>query len=192
MTRWLLTTTYYGTWLPGDKRGSVTSVRDQRRSDSPSLTRREHSKPGESYEQHLPLLERAASEQLRGPPIYFDREMATIVFEQFQETVAFRRWLNHAVAIMRNHLHIVLEAGDDVLGQKILADLKAYASRRLNTHIGKPLSGTWWTSNGSHRKLRDELAFESAHNYVVNRQEFPLLIWDGRKLEYGRVSQGSE
>ncbi|QDU27884.1 hypothetical protein ETAA8_29750 [Anatilimnocola aggregata] len=23
MTRWLLTATYYGTWLPGDKRGSA-------------------------------------------------------------------------------------------------------------------------------------------------------------------------
>ncbi len=30
MTTWLLTSTTYGTWLPGDPRGSVTSVLDFR------------------------------------------------------------------------------------------------------------------------------------------------------------------
>ena len=35
MRNWLLSNTCYGTWLPGDRRGSVTSVRDLRPDDEP-------------------------------------------------------------------------------------------------------------------------------------------------------------
>ncbi|HYH63802.1 MAG TPA: hypothetical protein VD866_03795 [Urbifossiella sp.] len=42
MLTWLLTSTTYGTWLPGDRRGSVTSVRDTRPDDAPTVVRIEH------------------------------------------------------------------------------------------------------------------------------------------------------
>ena len=50
MRAWLLSNTTYGTWLPGDRRGSVTSVRDLRPGDEPSPFRFEHDLPGEPYE----------------------------------------------------------------------------------------------------------------------------------------------
>ena len=34
MTFWLLSSTFYGQWLPGDPRGSVTNVRDRRDDDA--------------------------------------------------------------------------------------------------------------------------------------------------------------
>ncbi len=39
---WLLTSTFYGTWLPGDRRGFVGRVRDARPDDLPTLVRLEH------------------------------------------------------------------------------------------------------------------------------------------------------
>jgi hypothetical protein len=56
MRAWLLTTTTYGSWLPGDRRGSVTSVRDERPNDPPSVVRIEHDIPGEPNEDAIPEL----------------------------------------------------------------------------------------------------------------------------------------
>lgn len=42
MPLWLLTSTFYGQWLPGDERGSVTNVRDQRPTDPDAKIRIEH------------------------------------------------------------------------------------------------------------------------------------------------------
>ena len=69
MTCWLVTSTFYGQWLPGDERGSVTSVRDVRPGDVVSDVRQEHDQPGQSYEQAIPGLRQAAFAQLKGPPV---------------------------------------------------------------------------------------------------------------------------
>ena len=88
MRAWLLTNTYYGTWLPGDARGSVTSVRDARPGDPPGEVRFEHDLPGTPWEEEVPGLSRAAVAQMKGPPISFDVEKAEVVLAQFQETAA--------------------------------------------------------------------------------------------------------
>src|SRR5947208_16227711 len=108
MRSWLLTNTFYGTWLPGDARGSVTSVRDARPDDPPSDFRFEHDIPGTPWEEEIPELRHAAEEQMKGPPIYFDLEKAEIVLAQFQETARYRAHVLRAVSIMVNHLHFVL------------------------------------------------------------------------------------
>jgi hypothetical protein len=76
MRAWLLSNTTYGTWLPGDVRGSVTSVRDRRAGDKPTPFRFEHDIPGEPWEDPIPGLQRSAVERLKGPPIYLDLEKA--------------------------------------------------------------------------------------------------------------------
>jgi hypothetical protein len=49
MPCWLLSSTFYGQWLTGDARGCVTNVRDRRPGDAATVTRSEHSAPGEEY-----------------------------------------------------------------------------------------------------------------------------------------------
>src|SRR5438309_8929958 len=110
MRYWLLTNTTYGTWLPG---GSVTSVRDVRPGDEPSEARFEHNFPGEPWEDELPGLEQAARDQMKGPAILLDLEKAEELLAQFQETAAHRGWKLHAVAIMVNHFHLVVEVPGD-------------------------------------------------------------------------------
>jgi len=170
MRAWLLTNTTYGTWLPGDPRGSVTSVRDLRPEDEPTPFRFEHDLPGEPWEDELPGLRRSALEKMKGPPIYLDREKAELVLAQFQETAGYRGWTLRAVAVMANHFHVVVQVPGDPHPRKILADLKAYGSRALNRRYGKPPSETWWTDKGSKRKLGDDQALANAIHYVLYKQ----------------------
>ena len=132
MRVWLLTNTTYGSWLPGDRRGSITSVRDERPGDEPSVVRIEHDIPGEPCEEPIPGLENSAREQMTGPPIYVDAEKAAVVLAQFRETAAYRRWTLRAVAIMYNHFHLVVVVPGDPPPRKVLADFKAYGTRALS------------------------------------------------------------
>jgi len=177
MRYWLLTNTTYGTWLPGGPRGSVTSVRDRREGDPDTPSRVEHDVPGEPWEGSMPGLYQSALELMKGEPILLDCEKAEVLLVQFQETAAFRGWTLHAVAIMANHFHMVVQVEGDPEPRKILVDFKAYGSRALNRKFGKPTSDTWWTTNGSKRKLATDEALASAIYYVLYKQPNPLLVW---------------
>jgi len=143
MRSWLLSNTFYGTWLPGDARGSVTSVRDERPDDAPSQFRFEHDIPGTPWEEEMRGLRFAAKAQMKGPPIHFAVDKAEIMLAQLQETAIYRGRTLRAVAIMHNHLHLVVQVVDDPDPRRMLADFKAYGSRVLNRRFGKPPSETW-------------------------------------------------
>jgi REP element-mobilizing transposase RayT len=148
------------------------------------VVRFEHNIPGEPWEPEMAGLNRAAKKQMRGPPIYFKAEQAEIVCAQLLETGKHRSWTLYAIAIMRDHFHLVVEVPDDPDPKKVLADFEAYASRALNRRFGAPASKTWWTSKGSKRKLADDSYFANAINYVLHKQPRPLVVWS---LEKGRI-----
>ena len=177
MRHWLLTNTTYGTWLPGDQRGSVTSVRERRPGEPVSESRVEHDQPGEAWESPIPGLRHAAQNQLKGPPILLTAEQAKVVLAQLRETAQHRGWELLAASIMANHFHIVVELQHDPDPKRVLADFKAYASRSLNRQFGRPQSETWWTTRGSKRKLPDAKAVAAAINYVVNKQPHALALF---------------
>ncbi len=177
MAWWLLTNTTYGTWLPGDPRGSVTSVRDERAYDSAHEERFEHDRPGEEFEPYLPGLYRASVDRMRGAPLYFDLVQAELILTQFQETAAYRKWFLRAASLMHNHFHLVVLAADAFDPGKILADFKAYASRVLNARYGVPKSKTWWTNRGSKRKLTNERSLAAAVHYTLYKQYAPLVAF---------------
>jgi REP element-mobilizing transposase RayT len=181
MRSWLLSNTTYGTWLPGDSRGSITSVRDLRPDDEPSEFRIEHDMPGEPLEDPIPGLQLSALALMKGPRIYLDRAKAEVLLGQFQETARYRSWTLQAVAIMRNHFHILVHVADDPAPRKVLADFKAYGTRALNGAFGKPPAETWWTEKGSKRKLSDDLAVANADQYVLFKQPRPLVVWSAEK-----------
>jgi hypothetical protein len=138
MTTWLVSSTFYGQWLPGDPRGSVTNVRERRIPDPRSLVRHEHDRPGEEYEPVIPELQRAADGQLKGPPISLNLSQAEQLLDQFLETAHHRGWVPHAVSIMFNHVHLVVEAPTQFGKKELLRDFKSYGSRRLTRVAGRP------------------------------------------------------
>ncbi len=181
MPYWLITSTFHGQWLPGDERGSITNVRDRRAGDDPSPARREHDRPGEAFEEYLPGLHLAAQSQLKGPPVTVGLAQAEELLDQFLETSAYRGWILHAVSIMANHIHLVVEAPSNVNKSQLLRDFKGYGARRLNSLFGRRESGTWWSDGGSGRVVRNLAA---AIHYVCHRQPWPLLAWS---RERGRI-----
>jgi REP element-mobilizing transposase RayT len=177
MAHWFITVTTYGTWLPGDPRGSVGSVRDRRPEDRPTRVRRVHNIVTTPYEKHLTGLHEASRKLMKGPPVRLDHEKAEVVLDQFLETSRIRNWQLFAVAIMWNHFHLVAAALDEVNGKKIRNDLKAYASGALNRRFGKPPSDTWWTTGGSVRPVKNEDAYHAMVNYTLHEQPNPLVVW---------------
>jgi REP element-mobilizing transposase RayT len=167
---WLLTSTAYGNWLPGDPRGFVSNVRD---GPGPEVR---HNIPGTPFDADMPKLCETARRNLQSPPILFNWPQAEVLLTQFQETAAHRDWQLLAVAIMANHVHWVLGVPGDPEPESLLRDLKSYGSRALNRRWSKPASDTWWTESGSKRKLPNHDAVLAAIRYVIN-QEFPLVIW---------------
>ena len=174
-TSLLLTSTFYGNWLPGDPRGFVGRVLERREGD-PEDARHAHHIPGTLYDEELPGLENASEQLMNGPPILVNLEQAESLLAQFQETAEHRGWKLCAVAVMANHMHIVVQAPGTSDPKKVLGDFKAYGSRKLSRRWGKPASDTWWTSKGSKRRLKDEAALQAAIRYVLN-QENPLVVW---------------
>lgn len=175
---WLLTSTFYGNWLPGDPRGFVSRVRDRRSDDEDCVVRLEHDIPGTPYDEDLPGLWQAALAQMKGPRVLVTGEQAGALVLQFRETAAYRGWKLLAAAVMCNHVHIVVTVPGDPDPSDLLRDFKSYGSRVLNRRWGHRPNGTWWTESGSKRKLGDESAVEGAVNYVA-RQSKPLVVWLG-------------
>jgi len=177
MRHWLLTSTTYGTWLPGNARGSVTSVRDRRTGDLHTSSRLEHDRPGQSWEDSIPGIFRSSQALLKAPPIYLNPTKAEVLLSQFQETAQYRERTLHAVSIMPNHWHIVVTVPGDPDPERMLTDFKAYGSRALNRQFGQPASKTWWTMRGSKRKLATDQALTGAIHYVLYKQPHPLIAW---------------
>jgi REP element-mobilizing transposase RayT len=133
-------------------------------------------------------LYRSALASMKGDVISITQEQAEVLLRQFLETSTIRQWPMLAVAIMCDHIHIVIQVPDNADPEKVLGDIKAYGSRVLNRHWGKPDSGIWWTSRGSKRPKKDDAAIRNAVVYVLT-QENPHVIWacDAVKADYGHL-----
>jgi REP element-mobilizing transposase RayT len=182
---WLLTSTTYGTWLPGDRRGFVSRVRA---GEGPRV---EHDVPRTPYDANMAGLRSSARANLKGAPVYFTAEQAVLLLAQFQETAAYRGWSLQAVAIMANHFHLIVGVAGDPDPEVLLKDFKSYGSRALNRRYSRPSSGTWWTQSGSKRKLPDEAALRAAIEYVRN-QEQPLVVWIAENVRASGGRQSPE
>lgn len=167
---WLLTWHTYGTWLPGEERGFVGTVRD---AENAHVI---HNVPGTPVDADSPHLAEWSRQQLKCSPIYLGRKQAECLAPQLLETAGFRNWKLFALAIVNNHVHVVVGVPGDPEPEKLLGDFKSYGSRALNRLFGKPRSETWWTESGSKRKLPHETAVLGAIRYVRN-QHAALVVW---------------
>jgi len=159
---WLLTSTTYGTWLPGDSRGSVSRVRDV------PGRRVLQNRYGTPYAPAMPGLWQSSYSLMRQAPVVFDVQQAHLVLQQILETAVYRGWEVLAVAVLPNHVHIVVRLGDDVPPCSALRDFKCNISKLLNRVYSCP-GKRWWTSSGSTRLLATEAAVRNAVNYVLHQ-----------------------
>ncbi len=85
---------------------------------------------------------------------------------------------------MGSHFHLVVQVAGNPDPRRVLGDFKAYGSRALNERFGTPESETWWTTNGSKRRLLTEAALRAAVQYVLFKQPNPLVVWSA---DSGRI-----
>jgi REP element-mobilizing transposase RayT len=168
---WLITWTCYGAWLPGDRRGFVSHVRDEHGAMVI------HNIPGTPYDADMPTLEAHARSQMAGSPVTLDHRDADALIQQYQETARIRRWELQAASVMFNHTHVVVGVPGDPDPESILESLKSWATRAVKKLRPLPANGTFWTAKGSKRKLPDERSLRDAVIYVVRKQPNPLAAW---------------
>ena len=151
---YLITFRSYGTWLHGDKRGSVDRFHNQ--SETPDLPRDD--------ERFMHTISQLSSEA-----VTLDAKQREFVEQAIRETCTFRNWTLRAINVRTNHVHAVVSIGTALPG-RALNDFKAYATRAMR------LNGCWvskrspWSDKGSKRWLWNERSIELAIDYVMNRQ----------------------
>jgi hypothetical protein len=65
--------------------------------------------------------------------------------------------------------------------EKVMADFKAWASRRLREAFGETADRDRWTQHGSTRYLNAQPALDAAIAYVVDEQGEPMACFDARR-----------
>lgn len=157
---YLITFTCYGCWLHGRAQGSVDA---------------EHNQIGTPFLAPNPTVEQEERRQLRDPPCSLDAARRAIVLRTFGEVAAHRHWELLAAHVRSNHAHVVVQA--PARPEKVMADFKAYASRRIREATGEPAERKRWTEHGSTRYLWQPEQVRAAIHYVVAEQGEPMSIY---------------
>ena len=153
-----LTWTCYGTWLHGDERGSVDD---------------DHRVCGSPFKLQDTQRERDESRRLRNPPVALDAAARQIVHATIVAHCAYRRWVILALNVRSNHVHLVVEYGG-VPPETMLAQFKAWTTRRLREARLFGPGAVIWTHHGSTRYLWNREGTKAAVEYVTDAQGVDL------------------
>jgi len=158
---YLITFSCYGTWLHGNEAGSVD---------------RKHNVP---FTDQLPSDQRrleAEQNQLRENPYAMDERRRRIVLQSLLEVCLHRGWVLLAAHVRTTYVHAVVHALE--APEKIMSDLKAWASRKLNETGIDPERRKRWTRHGSTKYLWQPSHVEAAITYVISEQGEPMAVFE--------------
>ena len=143
----------YGTWLPGNPRGTVDT---------------HHDLPGTPYAPVAAHRALSGERLLLHPPITLDAEERALILRSVRQVCDHRAWTLYAAHIRTNHVHAVIQAEHG--SERVMNDLKVWATRRL-VEAGLRERGTRvWVKHGSTRYLWRKEAVGAACAYVVEGQ----------------------
>ena len=147
----------YGTWLHGDERGSVDRLHNTFGSPRllPNPLRR-------NYERRI----------LKRPPTHLSKNRRAAIERGIRETCNLRNWSLWAFNIRTNHVHIVVSA--NCKSERVLAALKANATRTLREARLWQSGHSPWARKGSRKHLWTERQLNAAIDYVLYDQGEPL------------------
>ena len=164
---YLITFRTYGTWLPGDERGSIDRYHN--------IYRGPRAPPN-------PIMEQQARAKLKSDPLILDLPKRTAVDEAITEVCENRDWVLHAKNVRTNHAHAVVSIGVEK-PSKALNALKGYGTRKLRERKLWTYAHSPWAEKGSKRWLWTERAVACACDYVINGQGHDLRDFDDRLKE---------
>ena len=154
---YLITFRAYGTWLHGDRRGSVN--RFHNRYGTPRLP------PNEGWKKYN-------RDALKQSPVRLGSRQRRAIEEAIRETCKKRRWDFWTTNVRTNHIHTVVSA--QCKPEKILAAFKANATRKLREAGCWHSSRSPWVDRGSKKYLWTEADVINAVAYVDYDQGEPL------------------
>jgi REP element-mobilizing transposase RayT len=147
----------FGTWLHGDRRGSVDRFHNVY--GSPRLGP-EHTR--EIYERSI----------MTRPPVRLNAKQRAAAERGIRETCKFRKWTLWALNVRTNHVHVVVTA--NCSSKQARAALKANATRAMRESKCWNGNKSPWARRGSRRKLFTEKQLNAAIDYVLYDQGEPL------------------
>ncbi len=139
-----------GTWLHGDKRGSVNRFHNKFKTAKIR------------HEQQWLEINRA---RLIGEPITLNARQRACVRKAIRETCKIRDWRLFALNIRTNHVHAVVIAPGKT-ASAVLNALKANSTRLMRERSTWVSDRSPWSDKGSTRYLGNEASVSRACNYV--------------------------
>ena len=117
----------------------------------------------------------AERELMDQPPYDLDRSRREAVLAALRERCLERHWNLLAAHVRTSHVHLIV--GAEVRPERVMNDLKAYASRCLNRLGLDSSTRKRWARHGSTRWLWTQEDISSAIQYVVEQQGDPMEMF---------------
>jgi len=150
---YLITFTCYGCRLHGDESGSVD---------------KSHNLPGSRLLEQDVRRVSAEKQRMNQPPYGMDKTRREAVLAAVLERCSTSGWNLLAAHVRTNHVHLVIDA--EAKPERVMNDLKSYASRYLNQIGMDEPARKRWARHGSTRWLWERENVTSAIRYVVDGQ----------------------
>jgi REP element-mobilizing transposase RayT len=157
---YLITFACYGSHMHGDEGGSVD---------------RNHNLPGGRAFGAEPTRLAAESHLMPQARYALDQTRREAVLLALAERSRNRGWNLLAAHVRTNHVHVVIAA--DVAPERIMNDLKSYASRYLNRLGIDTPDRKRWARHGSTRWLNERDEVSAAVQYVAEKQGEPMAVF---------------
>jgi REP element-mobilizing transposase RayT len=151
---YLITFRTYGTWLPGDERGSVD---------------RFHNIYNEPYAAANARLKTYHLNRLKSDSVKLDARQRKSVDNAVREVCQHKKWGLMALNVRTNHVHLVADIGLNK-PEHALNAFKAYSTRKMRQNNCWDFEHSPWVNKGSIRHLRNEKNIEMAVDYVIKGQ----------------------
>ena len=110
------------------------------------------------------------------PPYSMDRSRREAVVAAIAERCLDQHWVLLGAHVRTNHVHVVVDA--DVRPERVMNDLKSYASRRLNQLGLDDSARKRWARHGSTRWLWEPKNVSAAIRYVVEQQGDAMAVFE--------------
>ena len=110
------------------------------------------------------------------PPYGMDRSRRQVVLAALQERCLQQHWTLLAAHVRTNHIHMVVET--EARPERVMNDVKSYASRCLNqVGLDEPARKRW-ARHGSTRWLWKLEHISAAIRYVVDEQGDAMAVFE--------------
>ena len=161
---YLITFACYGRRLHGSEAGSVD---------------RKHNKPGTPTLEVDPVRAEADRRRMDQTPYRLDEVRRDAVLEAIQGVCSHRGWRLLAAHVRSDHVHTVVEA--EIAPERVMSDLKVYASRGLNRLNLDDSNRKRWARHGSTRWLWKPQQVAAAIQYVVAEQGDAMSVFESEE-----------